>query len=180
MQRSTYLSSSTWSEAIDWGRSLAIYRLRTPPFNYISEHNIREKATLWQLVGGVATMMNCTLLSTLPVFAQQQLLTDDLGHTDWEEVEPGHYIAADLIEHDGNTVVFDMLGEFHLQYTRLEGDCEAVRVQELRLGGMGPNSSSDVVFGDLSDNPNRNYDASEGQPYHPFLSVACQKRDSLS
>ncbi len=83
----------------------------------------------------------------------QEPLTDDLGHTDWEEVEPGYFIAAELMQQDGNIVVFDILVDFEVQYVRFKGDCEATTVQELRLGGFVGLTGSVVAFGDVSDLP---------------------------
>lgn len=116
-------------------------------------------------------------LSVTGVMASQKPLTDDLGHTDWEEIEPGYFIAAELVQQDDSIVVFDILAEFDLQYVRFEGDCEEMTVQELRLGGFVGMSGSEVSFGDMSEDLWRFHDASEGTPHHRFLSPACEKRE---
>ncbi|MBE9063457.1 hypothetical protein [cf. Phormidesmis sp. LEGE 11477] len=108
-------------------------------------------------------------------------MTEDLGHTDWEEVEPDYYIAADLVQQDENIVTFDILAEFDLQYARFKGDCDTMRVEQLRNGGFIGTTGSVVSFSDMSYLQSEPiYDASEGQPHHRYLEAACRKRDIQS
>lgn len=122
-----------------------------------------------------AVFLSCTLLRITGISAQEYL-TDDLGHTDWEEVEPGYFIAAELVQQDGDIVIFDILVDFQVQYGRLKGDCGAMTVQVLRLGGFVGSTGSEVVFGDMSDKLGQLHDASAGNPYHTYLNAACEKR----
>lgn len=72
---------------------------------------MRDRWTLCQIIGCAAATTGCTLILASPATAQQQLLTDDLGHTNWEDMDQDYYIAADLVEHDGDRVVFDIVAK---------------------------------------------------------------------
>lgn len=106
----------------------------------------------------------------------QQTLTEDLGHRNWEEVEPGYFIATELIHQGSSNIVFDIFAEFDLQYVRFEGNCEAMTLQELRIGGFVGSTGSSVTYVDIPSDQRHLYDASEGQPHHTYLRTACEKR----
>ncbi|MEO1635483.1 MAG: hypothetical protein AAFS04_10440 [Cyanobacteria bacterium J06631_9] len=104
----------------------------------------------------------------------QDYMTEDLGNPNWEEINPGLFIDTDIVQQDENTVVFDTFTEFDIVYIRFEGDCNAMTVKELRRGSFS--EATIAVFGDVSDDPSRQYHAEEGNQYHALLNTACNLR----
>lgn len=113
----------------------------------------------------------------MPEATAQGPFTEDLGHRNWEEVEPGYFIATELVHEDSNGVVFDTLSEFDLQYVRFEGSCEDMTVRELRIGGFVGSTGSAVTYTDIPDEPRHVYSTSESQLHHNYLEAACEKRE---
>ena len=134
---------------------------------------MNKRRAYQQLIGCTAAISGCLVLDVADASAPEAL-RDDLGHTDWEEVGSGYFIAAELVYQQDNLVVFDIFTDSQLHYVRLAGDCDAMLVKELRVGGI---SGSEVEFADVST-WTEPQDASTKQPQNLLLTAACEQRES--
>lgn len=134
---------------------------------------MNKRHTYWRLLGcGLA--LSSYLLMDVAVAANKRGLMEDLGHNDWEEVVTGYFIATELVDQQNNLVAFDVFVDPGLQYGRFAGDCEAMQIKQLRIGGI---DDSVVEFADVSSE-SRIQDVSEGEPFHTLLMTACEQRAS--
>ena len=102
----------------------------------------------------------------------QNVMTENLGDPNWVENPEGMFLNTNLIQQDGDVIVFDSFTDSDLYYIRHEGDCDAMTVRELRHGGF--ESPTVISFVDVSDRPAYK---PEGIVYD-LLEVACQHRES--
>ena len=127
----------------------------------------------WRSISAATAAVGCVLATGQGATAA---LEYDLGHRNWELVDSDYAIAAELIEQNGDVVVFDLLIDFDLNYARLRGDCQAMTVEVLRHGGFVGMSGSVVTVLEVQESQRELLDASEGQKHHAALQAACLKR----
>lgn len=104
----------------------------------------------------------------------QNVMTEDLGDPNWEENPDGVFINTNLIQQDGDVIVFDSFTDEDVYYVRFEGNCRDMTVKELRLGSFVEQSV--VSFLDVTDDPDRPVYEPEGLTLWT-LEAACLYRE---
>ena len=120
-------------------------------------------------------ILSVLLMNLTDVSAQQrsqQLITEDLGNPNWEEIIPELYIDTNLVHQNEDIIIFDTFTDFDIVYVRFDGNCNTMTLKELRIGGFAEQTVGSFI--DVSNDLSRQHNADEGTQHHALLNAACK------